>query len=106
MNGYTQFRNLSIPLKVKVTKVLNTHPLLLTPVSLPLFQKNPLGMQGQVAETYGTLLDDMWSGKCSTCSPRQFKVSFPYQPVLFLFRSTLRPRHPFKENVSVHKGLI
>ncbi|CAI8056970.1 Ubiquitin carboxyl-terminal hydrolase 4 [Geodia barretti] len=38
-------------------------------------KKNPLGMQGQVAETYGTLLDDMWSGNsCSTCSPRQFKT--------------------------------
>ena len=51
-------------------------------------QKNPLGMQGQVAETYGALLDDMWSGKCSTCSPRQFKVWFPFQPLLSPFHTT------------------
>ena len=37
-------------------------------------QDNPLGMKGQVAEMYGALLGDMWSGSYSACSPRQFKV--------------------------------
>ena len=45
MNCYTQFRNLSIPLRVKVTKVLYTYPLLLTPVSLSLSEK-PTGDAG------------------------------------------------------------
>ncbi len=35
---------------------------------------NPLGMGGAIAEAYGGLLEDIWSGKCSVAAPRQFKV--------------------------------
>ena len=35
---------------------------------------NPLGMGGAIAEAYGALLEEMWSGKCSSVAPRQFKV--------------------------------
>ncbi len=35
---------------------------------------NPLGMGGAIAEAYGALLEDIWSGKCSVAAPRQFKV--------------------------------
>lgn len=36
---------------------------------------NPLGMGGAIAEAYGALLDDIWSGKASCVAPRQFKVT-------------------------------
>ncbi|XP_064399096.1 ubiquitin carboxyl-terminal hydrolase 4-like [Halichondria panicea] len=36
---------------------------------------NPLGMGGAIAEAYGALLEDIWSGKCSVAAPRQFKTS-------------------------------
>ena len=35
---------------------------------------NPLGMGGAIAEAYGALLEDMWSGKVGCVAPRQFKV--------------------------------
>ena len=35
---------------------------------------NPLGMGGAIAEAYGALLDDIWSGKASCVAPRHFKV--------------------------------
>ena len=35
---------------------------------------NPLGMSGAIAETYGALLEDMWSGKFTCVAPRHFKV--------------------------------
>jgi len=35
---------------------------------------NPLGMGGAIAEAYGALLEDMWSGKVACVAPRQFKV--------------------------------
>ena len=31
-------------------------------------------MGGAIAEAYGALLEDMWSGKCNCVAPRQFKV--------------------------------
>ena len=34
---------------------------------------NPLGMGGVIAETYGSLLEEMWSGQNSYIAPRQFK---------------------------------
>ncbi|PAA88514.1 hypothetical protein BOX15_Mlig007643g1 [Macrostomum lignano] len=34
---------------------------------------NPLGMRGEVAAGYGRLISDMWSGRYSSISPRQFK---------------------------------
>ena len=35
---------------------------------------NPLGMGGALADTYGHLLEEMWSGSASYLAPRQFKV--------------------------------
>ena len=35
---------------------------------------NPLGMHGELAEAYGALINDMWSGRNSSLAPRQFKV--------------------------------
>ncbi len=35
---------------------------------------NPLGMGGAIAESYGALLEEVWSGSCSCVAPRQFKV--------------------------------
>lgn len=37
-------------------------------------KSNPLGMGGAIAEAYGALLEDMWSGKFNCVAPRQFKV--------------------------------
>ncbi len=36
---------------------------------------NPLGMGGAIAESYGALLEEMWSGNCSCVAPRHFKVT-------------------------------
>lgn len=38
-------------------------------------RENPLGMGGAIAEAYGALLDDIWSGKTSCVAPRHFKVT-------------------------------
>lgn len=35
---------------------------------------NPLGMQGDLAEAYGALIRDLWSGYQSHLTPRKFKV--------------------------------
>ena len=35
---------------------------------------NPLGMGGALAETYGGLLEEMWSGQNTYLAPRQFKL--------------------------------
>ena len=35
---------------------------------------NPLGMGGALADTYGQLLEEIWSGSASNLAPRQFKV--------------------------------
>ena len=35
---------------------------------------NPLGMCGTLADTYGHLLEEMWSGGASHLAPHQFKV--------------------------------
>ena len=37
-------------------------------------RSNPLGMGGAIAESYGSLLEEVWSGKCSCVAPRHFKV--------------------------------
>jgi len=37
-------------------------------------RSNPLGMGGAIAESYGALLEEVWSGKCSCVAPRHFKV--------------------------------
>ncbi|XP_039249934.2 ubiquitin carboxyl-terminal hydrolase 15-like isoform X1 [Styela clava] len=34
---------------------------------------NPIGMRGKLAETYATLIHDIWSGNHSSVSPREFK---------------------------------
>ncbi|KAI8146293.1 hypothetical protein BJV82DRAFT_666085 [Fennellomyces sp. T-0311] len=34
---------------------------------------NPLGMRGELAEAYGDLIRDMWSGKQTSLAPRSFK---------------------------------
>lgn len=34
---------------------------------------NPLGMQGEIAKSYGDLIKVMWSGTCSSVIPRPFK---------------------------------
>ena len=36
---------------------------------------NPLGMGGNLAKAYGSLLHEMWSGKTSYTHPRNLKVS-------------------------------
>lgn len=40
---------------------------------------NPLGMGGAIAQSYGALLEEIWSGKCSVTAPRNFKVSHKYR---------------------------
>lgn len=35
---------------------------------------NPLGMQGDLAEAYGALIRELWSGYHSHLTPRKFKV--------------------------------
>jgi ubiquitin C-terminal hydrolase len=34
---------------------------------------NPLGLQGQLAEAYGSLMNSLWKEGASTVSPRSFK---------------------------------
>ena len=42
---------------------------------------NPLGWGGKVAEAYGALLHEMWSGKYTVVAPRRFKqVIGEFQP--------------------------
>ncbi|XP_067933232.1 ubiquitin carboxyl-terminal hydrolase 4-like [Watersipora subatra] len=41
--------------------------------SKDLNEKNPLGMKGEIAETYADLMKVMWSGKTTSCAPRHFK---------------------------------
>ncbi|KAI9256600.1 hypothetical protein BDA99DRAFT_516870 [Phascolomyces articulosus] len=36
---------------------------------------NPLGMHGELAEAYGDLIKDMWSGRFSSLAPRHFKYT-------------------------------
>jgi ubiquitin carboxyl-terminal hydrolase 4/11/15 len=36
---------------------------------------NPLGMQGQIAKTYGDLIKSMWSGNHPCLAPREFKMA-------------------------------
>ena len=35
---------------------------------------NPLGMGGAIAEAFGDLLEEMWSGRNCQTAPRNFKV--------------------------------
>lgn len=35
---------------------------------------NPLGMKGEIAETYAELIKQMWSGRDAYVAPRMFKV--------------------------------
>ena len=37
--------------------------------------ENPLGMRGEIANAYAGLMHQMWSGKYSVISPRQFKTA-------------------------------
>ncbi len=36
---------------------------------------NPLGMKGDVAQAYGELIHEMWSGRSSSCAPKSLKHS-------------------------------
>lgn len=38
-------------------------------------KENPLGMRGEIADAYAGLMHQMWSGKYSVISPRQFKTA-------------------------------
>lgn len=38
-------------------------------------ETNPLGMQGQMAEAFGDLIKQMWSGKNTAVNPRNFKYT-------------------------------
>lgn len=38
-------------------------------------ETNPLGMHGEIAQTFGELVKQMWSGRCTSVIPRAFKVS-------------------------------
>ena len=39
-------------------------------------KKNPLGMGGQLADAYGSLMQELWHEKFSYTAPRTLKVSF------------------------------
>jgi hypothetical protein len=44
-------------------------------------RNNPLGFKGKIAEEYGALLQEMWSGKYSTVTPRGLKQAIgEFQP--------------------------
>ncbi|KAH8551162.1 hypothetical protein BGW37DRAFT_495026 [Umbelopsis sp. PMI_123] len=36
---------------------------------------NPLGMKGEVAEAYGSLIERLWGGSSSSIAPREFKLT-------------------------------
>lgn len=43
--------------------------------------KNPLGMQGKIASAFGNLMEEIWNGKNSYATPREFKhIIGKYQP--------------------------
>lgn len=46
---------------------------------------NPLGMRGEMARDFGELIKQMWSGKNTVVTPRNFKV---FVSVLILFFHT------------------
>ena len=39
------------------------------------FRTNPLGMKGHIAQRYGELVKDMWSGSTKTTAPLKLRVS-------------------------------
>jgi len=47
-------------------------------------EKNPLGMGGNLAKAYGSLLHEMWSGKASYTHPRNLKVSIFYVCIVYM----------------------
>ena len=38
------------------------------------FRANPLGMKGHIAQRYGELVKDMWSGSTKTTAPLKLRV--------------------------------
>lgn len=49
---------------------------------------NPLGMQGDLAEAYGALIRELWSGYHSHLTPRKFKVRGRWQNLGICIYST------------------
>ena len=39
------------------------------------YRTNPLGMKGHIAQCYGDLIKDMWSGSSKTTAPLKLRVS-------------------------------
>ena len=73
------FHSLCLPQCLSNTQPLTEYFLGTTagfkPYMKHLNRSNPLGMGGIIAESYGALLEEIWSGKYSCVSPRRFKVS-------------------------------
>ena len=40
------------------------------------FRTNPLGMKGHIAQRYGELVKELWSGTTKTTAPLKFRVRF------------------------------
>ncbi len=59
---------------VRLTEYFLGTPAGYKPYKKHINKSNPLGMGGAIAEAYGALLEDMWTGKCNCVAPRQFKV--------------------------------
>lgn len=47
-------------------------------------EDNPLGMEGQVARAYASLISHLWSGNSSSYSPREFKATIGRFRPMFL----------------------
>jgi len=50
---------------------------------------NPLGMKGQIAETYAELIQTMWDGKHSSTAPRRYASYLTIKRVLILQTDSL-----------------
>lgn len=44
-------------------------------ISISLGRSNPLGMKGHIAQRYGELVKDLWSGTSKTIAPLKLRVS-------------------------------
>ena len=51
------------------------------------FRHNPLGMKGHIAQRYGELVKDLWSGTAKAVAPLKFRVSHQRTAIRVLYLS-------------------
>ena len=58
-----------------------SHPFMLNTNNFVFFslRTNPLGMKGHIAQRYGELVKDLWSGSSKTLAPLRLRVGILYK---------------------------